>query len=59
MNKKKYIVPFCRVRATDTEKILATSGDEWLNISTEETTDDYATMSNEKRDNGSIWDQGW
>lgn len=59
MNKKKYIVPFCRVHVTETEVLIANSRDEWMDISSEETTDDYASMSNEKRNGGSIWDQGW
>ena len=58
MNKKKYIEPFCRVRVTEAEVLIATSGEEWMDVS-EETTDDYADMSNKKRNGGSVWDQGW
>ena len=58
MNKKKYIMPLCRVCVSDSETLIATSGEDWLDVS-DEVTDDDALMSNEKRDKGSIWDQGW
>lgn len=58
MNKKRYIVPFCRTSVLDPEMLIAASSDEDFFISNDEG-EGNATMSNEKRDKGSIWDQGW
>lgn len=51
-------MPLCRVCVSDSETLIATSGEDWLDVSGE-VTDEDALMSNEKRDKGSIWDQGW
>ena len=59
MNKKKYIVPFCRTSVLDPEMLLAASEDEDFFISDEEG-EGNAVLSNEQRPNsGSIWDKGW
>ena len=60
MNKKRYIVPFCRISVLDSEMLVATSEKEF-NISNTVTEQD-ADLSNIKRpDKGSnsIWDKGW
>ena len=59
MNKKRYIVPFCRISVLDPEMLIAASKDEEFIISNEEG-EGNAVLSNEQRPNsGSIWDKGW
>lgn len=60
MNKKIYVAPCNQVIDSEAVEMLASSNEDYFDVSDVVTTDD-AVMSNTDRGKGveNIWDQGW